>query len=322
MFFSIDPKSITKSVDFVEQVQGQLKKDASEEDSYEFIPFKARNHTSVLAAIDGSHHSLKGKGFVFSAINSGFQLFHNDKLVHTEVSRTKIEILSKDNYKKRHKEYYINVTGQRPQENLDFEKATERIRTLLEWDKVKYLISYLNRGDIILFDGSMISGVISTNQTFFEELCEEAKRRGIILAGLSKDTSLMKNNVPIPMILGAQAKRQGIQSNWYHYYEEEDTYFVKFRKHIDLIFRLDLVLPEGIEAEDAIKAIASYTYSEGNNGFPYPLYLIHKQVIIKEHHFQSCLSEFKNECRRRKIPTTFIDELFEIYHDKLDVMTY
>ncbi len=322
MYFAVDQNSIKRAADFLENVRIQLKSDSEVKDVYHLIPFKARNHRNILAAVDGSHHSLKGKSFVFSAINSGFQLFQERNLIHTEIGRTKVEILTKDNYKKRHTEYYVNVTGQRPQGLMDFDKSTERIRTLLEWDKVKYLISYLGNGDIILFDGSMISGVISTNKQFFDELCEEAKSKGIILAGLSKDTSLLKDNVPVPMILAEQMKKQNITSNWYYYYEPEQTYFVKFRKHVDLIFRLDLVLPEEISAEDAIKLIASYCYNNGNQGYPYPLQWIHDQVRISEQQFLTCLDEFKIECRKRNIPKWFIDELFTIYHDKLDVMSY
>lgn len=322
LHFVIDQTSIRRAAEFLETVRSQLRSDSELEDTYNLMPFKARNHSNVLAAIDGSHHSVKGKSFVFSAINSGFQLFQEDKLVHSEISRTKVEILTKDNYKKRHNEYYKNVTGQKPQGHLDFDKATERIRTLLEWDKVKYLISYLGKGDIILFDGSMISGVISTNKHFFDDLCEQARDKGIILAGLSKDTSLLKNNVPIPMILASHMEKQSIKSNWYHYYEAEKTYFVKFRKHIDLIFRLDLVLPDDINPETAIKLIASYCYNEGNQGYPYPLQWIHDEVRISEQQFLSCLEEFKVECRKRGISRAFIDELFTIYHDQLDVMSF
>lgn len=322
MYFSIDQNSIRRAAEFMQDVRGKLKSDTEIEDVYTFSPYRAKNHTNVLAAVDGSHHSVKGKSFVFSAINSGFQLFQSEKLVHSEISRTKVEVLTKDNYKKRHTEYYINVTGQRPQGHLDFEKATERIRTLLEWDKVKYLISYLSKGDIILFDGSMISGVISTNKQFFEELCDKAKEKGIILAGLSKDTSLLKDNVPVPMILAGQMKKQNIEANWYYYYEDEKTYFVKFRKHVDLIFRLDLVLPDDIDPEEAIKLIASYCYNKGNQGYPYPLQWIHDEVRISEQQFLHCLEEFKVECRKRGIPKAFIDELFTIYHDQLDVMSF
>lgn len=322
MYFSIDQNSIKRAADFMENVRGQLKRDSEIDDVYSFNTFKARNHNNVIAAIDGSHHSVSGKSFVFSAINSGFQLFQERSLIHSEISRTKVEILTKDNYKKRHSEYYVNVTGQRPQGHLDFDKATERIRTLLEWDKVKYLISYLSKGDIILFDGSMISGVISTNKLFFEELCKKAKEKGIILAGLSKDTSLLKNNVPVPMILSGQANKQNVVSNWYSYYEEEETYFVKFRKHLDLIFRLDLILPDGVQAEEAIKYISSYCYNTGNQGYPYPLQWIHDQVRISEQQFKVCIDEFKNECRNRGIPRGFVDELFTIYHDQLDIMSF
>ncbi|MCK2000128.1 DNA double-strand break repair nuclease NurA [[Brevibacterium] frigoritolerans] len=322
MYFSIDQNSLRRAAEFMETVRGQLRNDSEIEDVYHLSLFKAKNHENIIAAVDGSHHSIKGKSFVFSAINSGFQLFQGETLVHTEISRTKIEVLTKDNYKKRHAEYYINVTGQRPQGHLDFEKGTERIRTILEWDKVKYLVSTLGKGDIILFDGSMISGVISTNKQFFEELCEKAKSRGIVLAGLSKDTSLLKDNVPVPMILAGQMKKQKITSNWYHYYESEKTYFVKFRNHIDLIFRLDLVLPEEMNPQEAIKLIASYCYNNGNQGYPYPLQWIHDQVRISEQQFSSCLEDFKNECRRRGIPKAFIDELFTIYHDQLDVMSF
>jgi hypothetical protein len=322
LFFSIDEKSINRAVDFIQKVNGDLRDEAENKQTYEFHSFIAKNHQNILASIDGSHQTLKGKSFVFSAINSGFLLFQANELVHTEVSRTKIEILTKDNYKKRHAEYYINVTGQRPQGDLDYDKSTERIRTLLEWDKVKYLISMLNSGDIILFDGSMISGVISTNKQFFDSLCETAKSKGIILAGLSKDTSLLKDNIPVPLLLAEQARNQNIIDNWYSYYEPEKTYFVKFRKMIDLVFRLDLVLPDNLTAADVIPLIASYCYDRGNPAYPYPLLMIHDSVRISDQQFHICLETFKDECRLRKIPLNFVGELFSIYHDQLDTMSH
>jgi hypothetical protein len=315
----IDLKTLKKATKLIKNVRDELDENPLVFGDLDFHSFKARNHQQYLASIDGSHFSLKGGSFVFSAIRSGFHLYRQGVLTDSSISQVKIEILTKDNYKKRHREYFRNVIGDLPQGTMEYEKATERIRTILEWDKIKYLVDSLSEGDIILFDGSLISGVISTNNLFFDEICTQAKLKGIILAGLSKDSTITKNNVPVTHYLNSYTKKNKIDGNWYVHLEKEDTFFVKFRSHLDQIFRLDLVLPEGVTEKDAISLIGSYCYDPGTPAYPFPLLTIHDSVRISENQFSMILETFKNNCLEQGVSQHFVNQLFEIYHNTLDV---
>jgi hypothetical protein len=315
----IDLQTLKKATRLIKNVRDELNDNPLVFGDLQFNSFKARNHQQYLASIDGSHYSLKGGSFVFSAIRSGYHLYKQGILAESSISQVKIEILTKDNYKKRHKEYFKNVIGDLPQGTMEYEKATERIRTILEWDKIKHLVDVLNEGDIILFDGSLISGVISTNNLFFDDICTQAKLKGIILAGLSKDTTITKNNVPVTHFLNSYTKKNNIENNWFVYLEKEDTFFVKFRSHLDQIFRLDLVLPEGVSEKDAISLIGSYCYDPGTPAYPYPLLTIHDSVRISENQFSMILETFKKSCLEQGVSNYFVNQLFEIYHNKLDV---
>jgi hypothetical protein len=319
MDLQIDINTLNKATKLIKNVRDDLVENPFIFGELNFHSFKARNHKQKLASIDGSNFSLKGGSFVFSAIRSGYHIYEDGKPLESAISQIKLEILTKENYKKRHKEYYKNVIGDLPQGTMEYEKATERIRTILEWDKIKYLVEVLKDGDIILFDGSLISGVISTNKMFFDEICTQAKQKGIILAGLSKDTSITKNNVPITHFLNSYTKKNKILENWYVYLEKEETFFVKFRSDFDLIFRLDLVLPDDITEKDAISLIGSYCFDAGTPAYPFPLLTIHDSVRISENQFSMILEVFKKECLEKGVPQGFVNQMFEIYHQKLDV---
>lgn len=314
----IDIQTVHQSVCYLQSMMEDTKEHSQK--TYPFTAFQAENSDHCLASVDGSHHNIKGSHFVFSAIRSGYQIYRNGHLTDANIFRTKIEILTKSNYKDRHREYFQNITGQTPTELKEFEKVSERIRTLLEWDKIQQLLERLGDGDVILFDGSMISGVISTNQSFFHAIEEKAKQKGIILAGLSKDTSLMEGAASVPRLLAAAAAVQCPNSDWFVPYK--DTYFVKFIPTTDLVFRLDLVLPDGVRAEDAIKRIAAYAYDAGEPGYPYPMQTIHDAVRISRSQVYDCLDYFKSECLKQHIPLSYVEELFQIYHDQLDIFSH
>lgn len=314
----IDIGTVQKAVSLMQQMLQES--DQHSIKTYDFQPFQAKNSSSKIGAIDGSHHNIQGTHFVFSSIRSGYQIYQDGHLTEEDISRTKIEILTKSNFRERHEEYFYNITGDKPQGMMEFDKSAERIRTLLEWDKVKRLVEDLSDGDVIIFDGSMISGVISTNKLFFEELETKAKEKGITLAGLSKDTSLMIGNTSVPRVLSKAAERQCPDSDWFVPYE--DTYFVKFKDDTDFIFRLDLVLPEKYQAIDVIEKIAAYCYDPAIQGFPFPMQTIHDAVRISEQQVHECLDYFKEQCVENSIPLHFVDELFKIYHDQLDKISY
>ena len=129
----IDIQTVQKAVSFMQKMLSDNREHSSK--TYPFHPFVATNSTTKVGAIDGSHHNIQGTHFVFSTICSGYQVYQDGELIEQDISRTKIEILTKGNFRERHAEYFLNITGDKPQGIMEFDKSTERIRTLLEWDK-------------------------------------------------------------------------------------------------------------------------------------------------------------------------------------------
>lgn len=304
-------------------------------EKFDFKSFEVENHSSKVAAVDGSNHSIPGVNFVIAALRSGYLIYQNGEIAEEKISKIRLETLVNSNddnlgFLKLYKEYFFDLTGEFPEDYLEFEKAAERLRTIMEWKNISELVEQLGRGDIIIFDGSFISGAISTNKLFFETLVSKAKDKGISLMGLSKDTSLSIDSVPIPSILRDAAKVQAKNKNWYVYIEEEDTYFVKFTKEKDLIFRFDVVYPDDMSVEEVLSKVGAYAFSTRTLGYPFPMQRIHDEVRISQMDKENCFSVLKNTWinqsnpqnseELRKVISEF-NELFFNYHKQLDVMS-
>lgn len=293
--------------------------------SFSFQSFQAENHNHIIAAIDGSNHNIRGMNFVFSTLRAGYLLFQKGKVIKTAIDPIKVEFIMNNEledvgFQYKHEYYFHNITGEIPVGRLEFDKVTERIRTLLEWEKVKYLIQTLKRGDIIIFDGSLISGEISTSHEFVNQLSQIAMDKGIALVGLSKDTSLSMDTAPVPIVLQKAAKEQHPNKNWFVQYE--DTYFVRFSKVKDLIFRFDVVLPPDITIETLLSRIGAYCYDPGTLGYPYPMQKIHDSVRISELERDYCFDIFKKECQKSNLPNDLVEQIFSIYHNQLDKISF
>jgi len=317
--YNIDIDSIQQALTDIKQLVTDS--DTQSEAHFSFQSFQNANHSHTIAAIDGSHHNIKGMSFLFSTLRAGYLLYQNGKCIKNAIDPIKIEfILNNDvkhmGFRAKHERYFYQVTGESSSGNLEFDKVTERIRTLLEWDKVKYLIQTLNRDDIIIFDGSLISGEISTSHEFVRQLSEMAQSKGITLVGLSKDTSLSIETAPIPLVLQKAAAKQRPNQNWFTTYQ--DTHFVRFSKQRDLIFRVDAVLPPDLTLETVLSRIGAYCYDPATPGYPYPMQKIHDSVRISELERNYCYDVFKKECQKLHLPKHTLQQIFSIYHNQLD----
>lgn len=292
---------------------------------FEFKSFEAANHPYTIAAIDGSNHNIKGMNFVFSTLRAGYILYQNGKEIKSAIDPIKIEFIMNNEverlgFRYKHEYYFHNITGEIPSGQVEFDKVTERIRTLMEWEKVKHLVQTLQRNDIIVFDGSLISGEISTSHEFVHQLYKIAQDKGISLVGLSKDTSLSIESAPIPLVIRKAAEEKHPNKNWFTSYR--DTYFVRFSKTKDLIFRMDAVLPPELDMETLISRLGACCYDPATLGYPYPMQKIHDAVRISELERNYCFDLFKRECQKSNLPQETLNQIFTIYHNQLDKISY
>ena len=321
--FNVDPLTITRALSDIQKVFSDNEKNSRQ--NFEFTSFKVKNHPATLAAIDGSNHNIKGTNFVFSTLRTGYLLYEEGIQTDAAIEPIQVEFImnnenSTSGFEYKHEEYYHRITGEIPKGKLEYEKVTERIRTLLEWEKVDLLLNKLKRDDIIIFDGSLISGEISTSHQFFESLVMKARDKGICLVGLSKDTSLSIDSASLPVVLNESSKLHHPDKNWFVWYE--GSYFVKFSKRKDLIFRVDAIVPEHLQFSDVISWVGSYCYDPLLFGYPYPMQKIHDAVRISEAERDFAFNLFKQECIRSGISPQTFSKMFNIYHDELDVKSF
>lgn len=320
---NVDLESISGALDDVKKLIEDSQ--SSSQIDFNFKSFKASNHDYRIAAIDGSHHNIKGINFIFSTLRAGYLLYQFGKVVEENIDPIKVEFIMNNNvpnvgYEYKHEKYYQEIIGDIPNGKLDFDKVTERIRTLLEWKKINELVDKLGKNDIIIFDGSLISGEISTSHTFVNDLMERTTQKGITLVGLSKDTSLSIESAPLPLALAESAKRFHPDKNWY--VEYEGNYFVKFSKKTDQIFRVDAVMPEDITIDEILSRIGAYCFDPATFGYPYPMQKIHDAVRISEMEMKYCEDLFKVQCQKAGISPDIIGKIFSIYHNQLDIISY
>lgn len=320
----LDRNSISKAIKDIEKIVKDGRENA--EIKYDFKSFKAKNEPYCFAVIDGSNHNKKGSNFIFTTLRAGYQIYRTEKLIEQNIDKIKVELIANNEdvqvgFMNKFERYFQEIVGDLPKKYPEFEKTPERIRSLLEWVKLVELIDKLGDGDIIMFDGSLISGTITTNQNFFNKLTEKAQDKGITLVGLSKDTSLSIDSAPIPMILNESSRKHYPNKNWYVEHTP-GTYFVRFTKLKEIVYRLDVVKPEHFTIEEVASKIADYCYEDAILAYPYPMQTIHDAVRIDQFQKEECFSEFKREYLSKGLPERKFEEMFSIYHDQLDKISF
>lgn len=291
-------------------------------EDFPFQEFLIDNHPGTLAVIDGSNYNIRGRNFVLSCLRAGHLLFQRGVEVFASSDPIVMEFITNNDsypmgYKHKYQQYFSRITTGDYTGRIEFEKITDRLRSIMEWERVKELIETLEKHDIILFDGSLLSGEITLNDTFYNTIVSRAKEKGIILIGLSKDTSMSIGSAPAPLVLLQASQRTHANKNWM--VRHEDTWFVKFTQDENTVFRLDVEVPEGVMEEQALQWVGSYALFKFMLGFAYPAQFIHEHVKISEGMKQICFEEFQNLCLEQGMSQHELNTMFAIYHDTMDV---
>ena len=138
------------------------------------------------------------------------------------------------------------------------------IRKITELKIAAEIISDLNSGDLIVRDGDLIEGT-ETEQSQIEKLKEKANEKGVIIAGLSKTTSLLTDS---GNSAAAVLNKIGPECAWY-YPATNNTGFVKLNKNSNYVFRLDFFVPDKLA--DILGALKQNSKDACFLGYPYGL---------------------------------------------------
>lgn len=143
-------------------------------------------------------------------------------------------------------------------------KIAESARKIAELKIAAELVSELEAGDIIIRDGDLLEGTAQEKEQI-EKLKEKSSKKGVIVAGLSKTTSLLTDS---GNSASAVLNKIGPNCAWY-YPATNNVGFVKLNKNSNYVFRLDFFIPDKLA--DILGGLKANSRDACFIGYPYGL---------------------------------------------------
>ncbi len=295
-----------------------------------FIKFqKVENQGTFIGVDGGSAVILDGYTlFNVSGIRAGRAAFVDGKFSSEKTSSPSLKLitLSPSNLEEVYSDYHRKIIGEEPQDiPRTIEEGVGRIRSLIEWKEVLASAENMEEGDVLAFDGSLWAG-IKGSEALLERLIELCKFRKIMLCGVSKRSSLAYMGMPaIPMIQTfGEAYASG--SPWYFKLDIEggqdklfgEPYVVSLASRSIFVFKVDISLPEGVEAGQLFSKLAGYSNDPGYLGYPYPLAKAHNEVAFSRTEVENIRHLMEREAGKMGMDMAKWHLSFQNFHDVLD----
>ena len=263
-------------------------------DKGNFHPIKETNNANKLAFVDGgSAEILKSANFSLSMIRTFYCIYQGNK----RIKSGKKEFYAFTNAIEKDNELYYNTeiisnNAAIPDKNdllissfddtirqgiarASISNVSNVIRRFSELTLAADLIDNLEKDDIIILDGSL-QCTFTNERKYMDSLFEKAIRKGVIVTGLSKTTSLMtdKGN----SINNALAK-YNIEGKWLYNPIAEiksnahkaDISFVKLHEKSKHIFRHEICKEQKEKLRGAISSLSGNSKDSVFVGYPYGL---------------------------------------------------
>ena len=152
------------------------------------------------------------------------------------------------------------------------------LRDRWEWEAVERCVEEAQSGALVLVDGDLVPDW-RIPSSFVAELLERAVERGVLVAGVTKHSSLARGGAPLVGALELEAAVQlGARSTWWASVartrsdlEAGGLQVVVARLDPDARFAFRIDLPAPVDPEAALGAISAVSDDAAFPGYPYPL---------------------------------------------------
>jgi hypothetical protein len=297
---------------------------------HSFHTFEPSTETFRLAAVDGgSQRILNGGSFIVGAYRAGALIF-NGQTPESQLlppPSVKVRSVSFNNRKDLYLEAFQKLIGEPPTEYpRELMLVLQRLRTFEEWSVAHELIDKLDKGDIILVDGSLKAS-IHKQDILFRRIMDQALNKGIHFVGISKRSTLRFNHAPLLHFVKKKGEELfGNTSSWYCEIPDEsghsqlfgNRFIVKFHPSSNFVFRTDINRFDPVSPEVLFGKIAQYCSDATYHGYPYPLAHIHNQVVINRALRDDIAYRMEALAFENSISSYNWDLLFQNFHDILD----
>jgi hypothetical protein len=296
-----------------------------------FHAFEKNSEPFKLAAVDGgSQRILNGGSFIVGAYRAGALVFNGFNLLnyeHEPSPGVKVRSISFENRKELYSEVFQNLVGEAPSEYpRELMLLLQRLRTFEEWSVTAEAMGKLDKGDILLVDGSLKAS-INKLDILFQNMMANAMDKGVHLVGISKRSTLRFNHAPL--IRYVKSKGQELftpNQRWYCEIPDEKghsqmfgkRYIVKFHPKSLFVFRTDINRLDDTPPGEIFAKIAQYCSDATYLGYPYPLAHIHNRVVINRPIIDDIYYRLQAIALEQGVSHNNWDDLFDNFHDILD----
>ncbi len=289
----------------------------------------ARSDSSPVMAVDGGSSTILDAGsFIVAGIRVGSALYRDRKFIPGTSHEMHLLHLSMGELADAYSIFYAKTVGGEPPDSpRGLDEAVGRIRTLMEWDYLECAISSgLEAGTVLAFDGALWAGIKGMG-AMLERIISTARDSGIVLCGISKKsmlTHLSKPLIPVVQMAGESV----LPGKMWHYPVDASGYgdrifgqvhVAKLHPDSRYVFRVDLSLPEGVTAEEALGKLAYHANDPTYAGYPYPLARAHNDVAFSRSEVEDLRNMMRSRAIRAGMDPAEWQMTFQNFHDVLDV---
>jgi len=295
-------------------------------ESGDFAPLEPGVPPERLAAVDGgSAVVLDGGSFVIAAYRAEALDVSQGKIAGPPFppspTVTPVSHLNRDAvYCKK----YRDLLGCDPEScPHDINLVVERLRNLDEWQQIHNAGQRMQKGDVILVDGSLRAGIKRTDRVL-EEVLGNVAERGVSLVGVSKRSVLRFRNSPALPVIKSMGDDLFPGSGWFCRLDIQgdrshslgDLYVAKLHPASRFVFRLDVASSD--QAREVLSQLLPLSRDPQYLGYPHPLAAVHNRVSISKPEAEDIRHFLRQKALQGGVPPSWWDDTFANFHNVLD----
>lgn len=336
---------INQAVSFIQEALDQkpsyIEVDSSEEekeplhldknlDELSFHIIKEEEPPGKVVAVDGGSATVvKGRSFLIGIYRVGAVIYQKGKRIDQRIIPLKLEIISQANLHQVYISAFWKLTGEEPSEAPGIEKMLDRLRLFSEWRMAQELLEELERGDILLIDGSLKAS-IAPPYNFLIQFTQKAMNKGVHLIGVSKTSTLYwGDKAPLIPAVMKRGERFHPNSKWFCQLSDEQLhtttssyfgkiYVAKLKASSDFGFRIDVNRYDPVDENLIFSYLSHLSSDPAFLGYPYPLAAVHNLSRITLSEIEDIRYKLQSKGFEKGISIADWDLLFTDFHEILN----
>ncbi len=280
------------------------------------------NSGKRIAFVDGGNAEIISSGnFSLNIIRTCFVVYQSNK----KIAAKRFEILAfvnsvNENNEIHYKTTLFNVNNSINLEEISFSSFDHTLMVGINRAEISSVASALRRfmelkaakqiadekiADVIVLDGNLQAAITNENK-YLNELYESCGKNNVILASVSKTTSLFTDD---GNLLSFVLDRISPLQSWYYYPIAEiknsnhkaEMYFVKFHDKSKHIFRFEIFNRQKEKAEEIISILSLNSIDPIFIGYPYGLVEADRIARVSNQEKESLKTMFMVKLRNKNI---------------------